>query len=440
MSNRVKAVDPGSPAERAGIRPGDALLSLNGNQILDVLDYKYFGYEARLAAQLRRPDGSIHTVRIKKREGEDLGLDFDTYLMDRARSCANRCIFCFIDQLPAGMRPTLYFKDDDARLSFLLGNYITMTNLSPREVQRMIDLRVSPINISVHTTEPELRAKMLGNPRGASSLDYLHRFCQAGLTMNCQIVLCPEVNDGAHLDKTLQDLTAMYPAVNSVSVVPVGLTRYRQGLYPLRAMSKEEARQAIGQIDHFGRACLQRHGYRVVYAADELYLKAGLPIPPISYYDDFPQFENGVGMLRQFEDDFEESLPQHGQPDQILPFSIATGVAAAPFLRRMVEKAGETWHNSCAGVYAVENRFFGSEVTVAGLVTGGDLIGQLKGRNLGRRLLLPSIMLRDGDGSVFLDDVSVADVERELGVPVLRCRCSAEELITLVLDGVPKEK
>lgn len=433
MRNRIKGVDAGSPAERAGLRPGERLAGINGNAIADVLDYKFYSYEPRLELELLDENGVRRAVRVKKREGEDLGLDFETYLMDKAHSCANRCIFCFIDQLPRGMRESLYFKDDDARLSFLLGNYITLTNLSEREVRRMIDLRISPVNISVHATDPDVRGMMLGNARGGGSLDIMRRFYEAGIHMNCQIVLCPGVNDGEVLSKSLYDLCAMYPEVNSVSVVPVGLTRHRQGLYPLTAVDRDAACKAVELVEKFGADCMGRHDYRVVYASDELYLAAGKEIPPMAYYDDFPQLENGVGMLRLFIDDFEYYAGEKRPPARPRPFSIATGVAAAPFLSALLDFAAAKWHNIEYHVYAVENHFFGSCVTVAGLITGQDLAAQLKGKDLGERLILPNVMLRDG-GGMFLDGMTVDELSAALGVPVFISGTGAEDLIAGILE------
>ena len=415
----VQSVDPRSPARRAGVRPGETLTHINGHEIVDVLDYKFYSYEPRLELRLRQADGSVRTLRVRKGEGEDLGLEFETYLMDRARSCANRCIFCFVDQMPPGMRKSLYFKDDDARLSFLLGNYLTLTNLSPREVQRIIDLRISPINISVHTTDRALRAEMLNNRRAGEGIDIMERFAQNRITMNCQIVSCPGVNDGPALDRTLADLAGMYPAVNSVSVVPVGVTKYREGLYPLRPYTREEAAALVGQVEAFAGRHLAEKGTRLVWCSDELYLLAGLPLPPEESFEDFTQLDNGVGMLTLLTREFSRALDLM-EPEELegtRPFAIATGVSAAPFLENLVEQARGRCGTIQGRVYPIVNRFFGETITVAGLVTGRDLIAQLRGKPLGERLLLPASMLRAGE-NVFLDDVTTDMVERELGVPV----------------------
>ena len=431
MPNQITSVDRYSPAHRAGIRVGESLLKVNGQSILDVLDYKYYTYDPKLTLTLSDEKGEERTVKIRKDEGEDLGLEFDHYLMDKARSCANRCIFCFVDQMPKGMRPSLYFKDDDARLSFLLGNYLTLTNLSQREIQRICDLRISPINISVHTTDPALREEMLKNRRAGEVLDIMSRLARRNITMNCQIVSCPGINDGAALDRTLTDLARLYPAVNSISVVPVGVTKYREGLYPLRPYTQEEAGAVLSQVERFAAEHRERTGTRLVWCSDEFYLLARRALPEEEFYEEFTQLDNGVGMLRLLTEEFRRGLKLM-EPEEMaehaVPFAIATGVSAAPFLETLVGMAHEKCGQLRGQVYAVQNDFFGRTITVAGLVTGGDLIAQLKGRELGQRLLIPANMLRAGE-RVFLDDVSLDDVERELGVPVLPVAQDGYELL-----------
>lgn len=417
MSTKIQSVDPGSPAARAGVRPGETLLEIGGHRVVDVLDYKYHGYDARLTLTLKAEDGTVRTVALSKEEGEDPGLNFETYLMDCARSCANKCIFCFVDQLPKGMRETLYFKDDDARLSFLMGNYITLTNLSDREAQRIIDLHISPINVSVHATDPALRGMLLGFPNGGRGLDLMGRFAEAGISMNCQIVACPGINDGPALQKSMEDLLGMYPAVSSVSIVPVGLTKHRQGLYPLEAYVPETAAAVLDMVEGFGAHCREKVGTTLFWCSDEFYLKAGRPIPADEYYEDYTQLENGVGMLRLLRTEFDAAFGLADEIPAVSPFSTACGTAAAPWIQEIVDRAAEKCHTK-GTVYPIVNDFFGHSVNVSGLVTGGDLIRQLKGSDLGQRLLIPVNMLRHGE-DVFLDDVTLDDVRRELGVAVV---------------------
>ena len=415
MENIIKSIDRGSPLHRKA-HVGDAVISINGNKIIDVLDYKFFAYDSRLKVLLRRPDGSEHEVTVHKSEGGDLGLEFESYLMDTPRSCANNCVFCFIDQLPGGMRRTMYFKDDDARLSFLLGNYITLTNLSKREMERIIALHISPINVSVHTTNPELRCKMLQNPRAGESIETMRRFAQAGIVMNCQIVCCPGLNDGEELLRSMRDLEEMYPGVHSVSIVPVGLTRFREGLYPLTPYTKELAGETIDMVTAFGDECLKRHGTRIFFCGDELYIKAERELPPDEFYEEHTQLENGVGMIRLLETEFRSALMLSDEPDGV-PFSIATGVSAAPYFEKLLGMAKEKYGTIKGQVYAIENDFFGRSINVTGLITGQDLIKQLKGRALGERLLISQNMLRREEMD-FLDDVTLEQASKELGVPI----------------------
>ena len=414
MGTVITSIDRRSPADRAGVRVGEKLISIGGHEVEDVLDYRFFGYDRDPELVLESPEGSRRTVRVKKPEAAELGLNFETYLMDEPRPCSNHCLFCFVDQMAPGCRDTLYFKDDDARLSFLMGNYITLTNLSPREVQRIMDLRISPINVSVHATDPKLRSTLLGNRAGGESLEYMRQFARAGIVMNGQIVLCPGWNDGAQLQRTMEDMAEWGFA--SCSVVPVGLTKYREGLAKLRPVDRETARAVIDQVDAFGERCLERYGSRKFFCSDELYIRAERPLPGEDYYEDYVQIENGVGLLRSLITEFEAGLRLEDGPAAASPYTIATGVSAAPYLRDLARQAAA--RTGVAGqVVAIENDFFGHTVDVAGLVTGGDLIRQLKGRELGERLLIPVNMLRHG-GDVFLDDLHVGDVERALGVPV----------------------
>lgn len=429
--NRIKSIDSFSPLSGKCV-PGDRVLAINGNRIIDVLDYKFYAYDTSLEVLLSHEDGTEYSVHVEKEEGGDLGLDFESYLMDSPRACANSCIFCFIDQLPKGMRRTMYFKDDDARLSFLLGNYITLTNLSDREVQRIIDLRVSPVNVSVHTTDPELRCAMLRNPRAGKSLDIMRRFAENGIVMNCQIVCCPGINDGAQLMRSMEDLSAMFPQVRSVSVVPVGLTRFREGLYELSPFTPEHAAETIDMVTAYGEKCMEKYGSRIFFCGDELYQKAGREIPEDSFYEEYVQLENGVGMLRLLETEFMSALRLSDRPDEPQSFSVAAGVAAAPLLEKLVKAVEEKYDNVKGTVYAIENNFFGKSVTVSGLITGGDLMAQLKGRPLGDRLLITQNMIRRAERD-FLDDVTLAEASENLGVPVLPVEQDGFELLDAML-------
>ena len=415
MDNIIKSIDAGSPLKgRAAI--GDRLVAINGHRVLDVLDYKFYAYDTQLDVLLRREDGTEYRVEVRKPEGGDLGVDFESYLMDRPRSCANNCVFCFIDQLPKGMRPTMYFKDDDARLSFLLGNYITLTNLSRREIQRIIDLHISPVNVSVHTTNPALRVRMLRNPRAGESIETMRRFAASGIVMNCQIVCCPGWNDGAELQRTMEDLAAMYPGVHSVSIVPLGVTKYREGLEPLTPFTPGHAAETLDQVTAFGDLCVEKYGTRIFWCGDELYLQAGRELPPEEFYEEFTQLENGVGMLRLMETEFTSALKLAEEPDGV-PFTVATGEAAAPLFEKLLRQAQARFPKLNGRVRAIRNDFFGHSITVAGLVTGQDLIAQLKGESLGERLFVSQNMLRRAEMD-FLDDVTLEQAVQALGVPI----------------------
>ena len=413
--NYIKSVDPTSPLQgKAQI--GDTIVSINGSSILDVLDYKFFAYDRELDVCLQRPDGTQYTLHVKKPEGGDLGLDFGSYLMDAPRSCANACVFCFIDQLPRGMRKTMYFKDDDARLSFLLGNYITLTNLSEREVERIIALRVSPVNVSVHTMNPELRCRMLRNPRAGESIDIMRRFAKAGIVMNCQIVCCPGLNDGEELARSLRELEALWPAVHSVSIVPVGLTKHRKHLYPLTPFTAEHAAETLDLVEGYAEVCRHKHGSRIFFCGDELYILAGRELPPDEYYEEYTQLENGVGTLRLLETEFKSAVKLADEPDGV-DFAIATGVSAAPYIEKLLLEARAAFPALRGRVYAIGNDFFGRSINVTGLITGGDLIRQLQGKELGERLLISQNMLRRAELD-FLDDVKLEEASEALGVPV----------------------
>ncbi len=416
MAVTVAQVLFGSPAWRKKIAAGDVLLSVNGNPITDVLDYRFHITESRLTLVLDTPKGN-RTVRIRKKEYEDIGLEFETYLMDKQHTCRNGCIFCFIDQMPAGMRESLYFKDDDSRLSFLFGNYITLTNLSEHEIERILKMHISPINISVHTTNPELRCKMMNNRFAGETLQLMNRFAEAGIHMECQLVLCPGWNDGEELERSIHDLAALSPAVQSVAVVPVGLTKHREGLTPLRPFTAEEAARVVDTVEHFGDCMLAATGNRVVYAADEWYLLAERPIPSEEFYGEMPQLENGVGLMALLRSQFAEALENTTEvkakgTDTLL----VTGVAAAPLISELVALAKDKFPQINARVQAVQNDFFGETITVAGLVTGTDILQQVQ-PNTAQRILIPDVMLRH-EGDRFLDDVTPQDLKEKLGASV----------------------
>lgn len=433
MLNTITNIDNGSPA-RGRVHVGDELLAINGHTVEDVLDYRYWSYEPELTLSLRSGrTGHEYTVEVRKDEGDDLGLDFEEYLMDKPWGCSNHCLFCFIDQLPKGLRRTLYFKDDDARLSFLTGSYITLTNLSEREMERICALKISPINVSVHATDPEMRAKLMGNPKAADIMGPLRRLTAAGITVDCQIVCCPGYNDREQLSRSMRELAELYPGVNSVSIVPVGLTMHRERLAKLTPFDKESASETIDRVEAFAEKCLAGRGSRIFWCSDELYLKAGREVPADEYYEEYSQLENGVGLMRLLETEFMAAL-EFTEPDEGTgsEFTIATGVAAAPLLDKLLQ----TGHKKCAKikgrVVPIVNDFFGHTIDVAGLVTGGDLIRQLKGRELGERVLIPHTMLRHGEG-VFLDDVTLEQASAELGVPVTPVGGSGDELLAAML-------
>ncbi len=427
MSTIITSIDPHSPAEKAGIRVGEQLLTINGHAVVDVLDYRFYGYDAVCHVEL-----DTRKVTIRKEEGQDLGLNFETYLMDTMHQCANHCVFCFIDQMPKGMRQSLYVKDDDERLSFLLGNYTTLTNLSQREAQRIIDLHISPINVSVHTTNPQLRCSMLGNKDAAKSLDYMHAFGKAGIQMNGQIVVCPGWNDGDELRRTMQDL--MDIGFASCSVVPVGLTDHRQGLAKLNPVDTKTAADIIAIADEFGAKCLKEKGTRLFFCADELYLKAGLPLPADDYYEEYRQLENGVGLLRSLEQEFLAALRFTDEVGSPTPFTVATGVSAAPFLTELLGKAQDKFPQIQGKVIAVENDFFGHKIDVAGLLTGQDISKQCQGKLLGQKLLIPLHMLRHGE-TVFLDDYTTERLGTELNATVRVVGLDGGDLLDCMIES-----
>lgn len=433
MAVKIFDVTTGSHADKAGIKKGETLLSINSNEIVDVLDYRFYQVNRKLTLEVADEDKNVRTIEMTKGEYEEIGLEFETYLMDKQHSCRNKCIFCFIDQLPKGMRESLYFKDDDSRLSFLFGNYITLTNITEHEIDRIIKMHISPINVSVHTTNPELRCKMMNNRFAGDTLKYLKRFADAGITLNCQIVSCPGINDGDELVRTLTDLENL--GVNMTAIVPVGLTRYRENLYPLVPYNKETAGQTIDIIEKMGDECVKKHGRRIFFPGDEFYLLAEREIPSPEFYEDFSALEDGIGMIAYLTDDVGWKLEDLDADESLChKVTIACGEGVFPYMKRIMSMINEKFPNITINTRAIKNNFFGGGVNVSGLVTGGDLIDQLRGDDLGDRLIIPSSMLRF-ENDLFLDDVSTDDVERELGVTLVPVNNNGNDLVEAVIAG-----
>lgn len=431
MSVKINSIEENSHASRCGINSGEYLISINGNEIIDVLDYRFHQFSKELELVIQNDIGERRVVTLTKPEYDELGLLFDTYLMDEQKSCRNKCVFCFIDQLPEGMRETLYFKDDDSRLSFLFGNYITLTNITEHEIDRIIKMHISPINISVHTTNPELRCKMMNNRFAGDALKYLRRLCESSIDVNTQIVCCPGYNDGDELKSTLNDLVEL--GVNMVAVVPVGLTAHREGLTKLTPFDKQKACETIDIIESIGEKCLEKHGRRIVFAADELYIKAERKIPDATHYEDFPALENGVGLIALLDDDLTWALEDYdGDTDIERKVTIACGTSVAPYMRSMMDKVEEKFTGIKVNVIPIKNEFFGGGVNVSGLIVGRDLINQLKTIDLGDELLISSSMLRY-ENDLFLDDTSVEDVQKELNIKLSPVNNNGEELLYTVL-------
>ncbi len=429
----VCSVEKGSIAHKAGILKGDVIISISGNEINDVLDYRFYLTEGHITLLIHR-GAELFEVDINKGVYDDIGLEFATYLMDEKRTCRNKCMFCFIDQMPKGCRETLYFKDDDSRLSFLQGNYITCTNLSNSDIDRIIKMRMSPINISVHTTNPELRVKMMKNKNAGKILDIMKRFADGGIQMNAQLVLCKGVNDGQELQRSMEDLVKLIPMLNSVSAVPCGLTDHRQGLAEIQPFEKQDAADVIESMIKFGNECLEKYGKRVFFPSDEFYLTAQIPLPEEEFYEGYPQIENGVGMITSLLTEFECEADYLNEYDLEKPrrLSVATGRAAYPFIKWCCERIMLQAKNTKINVYQIENNFFGKNITVAGLIVGKDLTRQLENADLGDTLLIPSVMLRS-EGDMFLDSMTLQQAEDILGVRITPVVSDGAELIRNIL-------
>lgn len=432
---KISGIAKGSFAEKKKITPGDKLISMNGNSVNDVLDYRFYLNETKLVLMLETAQGKSKAVMIKKGEFEDIGLEFETYLMDKQRSCKNKCIFCFIDQLPKGLRKSLYFKDDDSRLSFLFGNYITLTNLTDAEAERIIKMHISPVNVSVQTMNPELRVKMMANPKAGESLKYLKQFADAGISLNTQLVLCPGINDGVELERSLNELSELYPAVQSIAAVPVGLSDHREGLYPLEPYTKETAGEVIDLIDRFNKKFKEDHGEIIAYAADEFYLKAQREMPDEDYYNGFPQLENGVGMWALLKSEFEAALNECEIISLDRKVTVVTGEAAYPLIKELSEKAEKKIRGLTVQVVPAKNRLLGSMITVSGLLCGADIAAAVEGLDLGDELIIPPNCLRS-EGDMFLDDMTVEELSDKLEIKITQNGASGEDLLSALTGGI----
>ena len=430
----ISRVLPDSIAEELGLEPGDRLVSVNGQPVEDVFDYRYLMNEELVVLLVEKPDGEEWELEVEKEYEEDLGIEFENGgLMDDYRSCSNKCMFCFIDQMPPGMRETLYFKDDDSRLSFLQGNYVTLTNMSEKDIERVIRYHLEPINISFQAMNPELRCKMLHNRFAGKALDKVDMLYNAGITMNGQIVLCKGVNDGDELEYSLEKLSAYAPVLQSVSVVPVGLTKYREGLYPLEPFNKEDAEKVLGQIERWKKIMMEKYGIHFIHASDEWYILADRELPCEDEYDGYLQLENGVGMLRLLETEVKETLEGLSGDDRKVTGRIATGKLAAPFIARYIKEIQKKYPNVQIPVTTIENRFFGEKITVSGLITGQDLKEQLSGLDLGEKILIPCSMLK-GDEEIFLDDMTLEELSEALNTEIVIVDTGGRDLVEAVIN------
>ena len=435
----ISKVLPGSIGEELELEVGDILMEINHQAIEDVFDYRYLLNDEYIELLIQKTNGELWELDVEKDYDEDLGIEFENGLMDDYRSCSNHCMFCFIDQMPPGMRETLYFKDDDSRLSFLQGNYVTLTNMSQEDIERVIKYHLSPINVSFQAMNPQLRCKMLHNRFAGEALKKVDRLYEAGITMNGQIVLCKGVNDGEELEYSLQKLSEYAPVLQSVSVVPVGLTKFRDGLYPLESFDKQDALKVLSQIHRWQQIMYEKHGIHFIHASDEWYILAEQELPEEDRYDGYLQLENGVGMLRLLDTEVKEALETRQGDDRVRTVTIATGKRAAPYIRRCADQIISRYPNVQVEVIAITNRFFGEKITVSGLITGQDLREQLKDRELGERLLIPCNMLRSGE-NVFLDDITIEELSRELHREIIAVEGAGADLVSAVLDPVLHKK
>ncbi len=425
MPAEIKSIIENSIAQRCGLESEDTLISINGDEIKDILDYKFYSSSPYCELLIEKKDGRRKLIKVENEDYEDLGIIFKNPLIDKMRRCSNKCIFCFIDQLPKNMRKTMYFKDDDYRLSVFYGNYITLTNVTDEEINKIIKMRLPRINVSVHTTNSSLRCYMLNNKNAGNIMQRLKKMADANISLNAQIVLCPNINDGKELDNTLSDLSSLYPAIKSISVVPVGLTKHRANLPKVQKFDKISAIKVISQVESWQQKFKNKYGRKIVFAADDFYMLTNTPIPSYESYEEFLQIENGVGLVRELSYEFDKALSNASIPHKTTPKSLATGVLAADFIMSLTKKVDKN-----INVYPIINDFFGHDITVAGLVTGKDLINQLKGKDLGSYLLLPSVMLRD---NTFLDDVTVKDIESKLSIKVVIVEIEGNDLLQKLL-------
>lgn len=435
----ISKVLTGSIGEELELEPGDILAEINHQPVEDVFDYRYLMNDEYIELLIEKANGEIWELEVEKDYDEDLGIEFENGLMDDYRSCSNHCMFCFIDQMPPGMRETLYFKDDDSRLSFLQGNYVTLTNMSQEDIDRVIKYHLSPINVSFQAMNPQLRCKMLHNRFAGEALRKVDQLYEAGITMNGQIVLCKGVNDGEELEYSLSKMAEYAPVLQSVSVVPVGLTKFRDGLYPLESFTKEDAEKVLEQIHRWQKIMYEKHGIHFIHASDEWYILAEKELPEEERYDGYLQLENGVGMLRLLDTEVHQAMEEREGDDRQTSIVVATGRLAAPYIERCLETIRMKYPQITAKVIAVKNCFFGEKITVSGLITGQDLLEQLVGQDLGDRLLIPCNMLRSGE-DIFLDDITVSELSEKLGREIVVVDPSGADLVSAVLDPIEHKK